>query len=41
VVNKKVKQDEHIKLTGLKKGFYTYHLFSGDEEKATGKFEIR
>jgi len=41
VVNRAMKENEHIKLSGLKKGFYTYHLFEGDEEKATGKFEIR
>jgi hypothetical protein len=41
VVNRTMKETEHIKLSGLKKGFYTYHLFDGDEEKATGKFEIR
>ena len=41
VVNRTMKENEHIKLSGLKKGFYTFHLFEGDEEKATGKFEIR
>jgi hypothetical protein len=41
VVNRSLNETEHIKLSGLKKGFYTYHLFDGDEEKATGKFEIR
>jgi hypothetical protein len=41
VVNRSMKEAEHIKLSGLKKGFYTFHLFDGDEEKATGKFEIR
>ena len=41
VVNRPLKENEHIKLTGLQRGYYTYHLFDGDEEKATGKFEIR
>jgi Secretion system C-terminal sorting domain len=41
VVNRPLKENEHIKLTGLKRGYYTYHLFDGDEEKVAGKFEIR
>ena len=41
LVNRSLKENEHIKLTGLQKGYYTYHLFDDDEEKATGKFEIR
>lgn len=41
VVNRSLKENEHIKLTGLKRGHYTFHLFDGDDEKATGKFEIR
>ena len=41
IVNRPMKENEHIKLSGLKKGIYTFHLFNGDEEKATGKFEIR
>jgi hypothetical protein len=40
-VNRSLKENEHIKLTGLQRGYYSYHLFDGDEEKATGKFEIR
>ena len=41
IVNRELKEGEHFKISGLKRGFYTFHLFSGDEEKATGKFEIR
>jgi len=41
LVNRSLKENEHIKLTGLQRGYYTYHLFDDDEEKATGKFEIR
>ena len=41
IVNRIVKEGEHFKLSGLQRGTYTFHLFSGDEEKATGKFEIR
>ena len=41
IVNRSLKENDHIKLTGLQRGYYTYHLFDGDEEKATGKFEIR
>jgi hypothetical protein len=28
-------------ITGLKRGKYIYHVFCGDEETATGKFDIR
>jgi hypothetical protein len=41
VINRPVKQGEHFKITGLNRGHYTFHLFEGDEEKASGKFEIR
>jgi hypothetical protein len=41
IINRTVKEGEHFKLSGLQRGFYTFHLFNGDEEKATGKFEIR
>lgn len=29
------------KLANLKRGKYVYHVFSGDEETATGEFEMR
>ena len=41
LLNRQLKPNEHFKITGLEKGNYTYHVFDGDEEKATGKFEIR
>jgi hypothetical protein len=41
IVNRPLKENEHIKLTGLQRGHYTFHLFDGDDEKVTGKFEIR
>lgn len=37
----KMKAKDHYRVTGLKKGVYIYRVFSGDEETATGKFEIR
>lgn len=37
----KMKPKSHYKLTGLKKGQYVYSVFLGDEETASGKFEIR
>lgn len=32
---------DHQKINGLKRGTYIYRVFSGDEETAAGKFEIR
>lgn len=37
----KMKPKDHYRVSGLKKGIYIYRVFSGDEETATGKFEIR
>jgi Secretion system C-terminal sorting domain len=37
----KMKAKDHYRISGLKKGIYIYRVFSGDEETATGKFEIR
>lgn len=37
----KMKAKDHYRVSGLKKGIYIYRVFSGDEETATGKFEIR
>jgi len=39
--NFKMKSKEHTKITGLDKGVYVYRVFSGDEETASGKFEIK
>lgn len=32
---------EHKRISGLEPGKYIYRVFKGDEEAATGKFEIR
>jgi hypothetical protein len=37
----KMKDGEHKKITGLQRGKYIYHVFCGDEETASGKFDIR
>lgn len=37
----RMEEGDHQRITGLKRGKYIYHVFSGDEETATGKFEIR
>ncbi len=41
VQNFKMKQKDHRKISGLARGKYVYHVFSGDEETASGQFEIR
>jgi hypothetical protein len=37
----KMKGKDHNKMTGLSRGTYVYRVFSGDEETAAGKFDIR
>lgn len=37
----KMKSGNHRKLTGLKRGKYVFRVFSGDEETASGNFEMR
>ena len=37
----KMDEGDREKITGLKRGKYIYHVFCGDEETATGKFDIR
>ena len=37
----KMNDGDHEKIAGLERGKYIYHVFCGDEETATGKFEIR
>ena len=37
----KMDEGDHEKITGLERGKYIYHVFCGDEETATGKFDIR
>lgn len=41
VQNSKMKQREHLKITGLARGKYIYRVFAGDTERASGEFEIR
>ena len=41
VQNYKMNAKDHYRISGLAKGIYVYRVFSGDEETATGKFEIR
>jgi hypothetical protein len=37
----KMKSGDHEKMTDLERGKYVFSVFSGDEETATGNFEIR
>jgi hypothetical protein len=37
----KMKSGDHEKLTDLERGKYVFSVFSGDQEMATGKFDIR
>jgi len=39
--NYKMKARDHNRITGLQRGTYIYRVFSGDEETAAGKFDIR
>jgi hypothetical protein len=39
--NYKMKAKDHLRIEGLKKGTYIYRVFSGDEETASGNFEIK
>lgn len=41
VQNFKMKEKDHMKIAGLARGKYVYRVFSGDEETASGQFEIR
>jgi hypothetical protein len=41
VHNYKMKPKDHNRISGLKRGTYIYRVFCGDEETASGKFEIR
>lgn len=41
VHNYKMQSKEHKKISGLSRGTYIYRVFSGDEETATGKLDIR
>lgn len=37
----KMKAKDHNKISGLARGTYVYRVFCGDEETATGNFQIR
>lgn len=37
----KLKEKDHIRISGLARGKYIYRAFAGDEESANGNFEIR
>lgn len=37
----RMEEGEHQRITGLMRGKYIFHVFCGDEETATGKFDIR
>lgn len=37
----KMDAGDHEKLVDLKRGKYVYHVFAGDEETASGQFEVR
>jgi hypothetical protein len=41
VQNHKMNARDHIRIEGMARGSYIYRVFSGDEETASGKFEIR
>jgi hypothetical protein len=41
VQNYKMKPKDHYRIAGLNKGTYIYRVFNGDEETASGQFEIR
>jgi hypothetical protein len=41
IQNFKMKEKDRQQLQGLEKGKYQYRVFSGDEEAASGQFEIR
>jgi hypothetical protein len=41
VHNHKMKTKDHHRVTNLTKGIYVYRVFCGDEETATGQFEIK
>ena len=41
VQNYKMKEKDHYRISGLARGTYVYRVFNGDEETATGNFDIR
>ena len=41
IQNYKMKAKDHIRIEGLQRGSYVYRVFLGDEETASGNFEIK
>ncbi len=41
IKNYKMKEKEQVKIEGLARGTYVYRVFCGDEETASGNFEIK
>jgi hypothetical protein len=41
VQNYKMKANDHYRIAGLARGTYVYRVFAGDEETASGRFDIR
>ena len=41
VQHHKLNSKDHYKIAGLARGKYIYRAFSGDDETASGQFEIR
>lgn len=41
MIQYKMKAKDHYRIAGLARGTYVYRVFNGDEETATGNFEIR
>jgi hypothetical protein len=37
----KMEAGDHERLVDLARGKYVYHVFAGDEETASGQFEVR
>jgi len=41
IQNYKMKAKDHMRIEGLQRGSYVYRVFCGDEETASGNFEIK
>lgn len=41
VYNHKMKTKDHHRINNLHRGVYVYRVFCGDEETASGQFEIK
>jgi hypothetical protein len=41
IKNYKMKEKDQVKIEGLARGTYVYRVFCGDEETASGNFEIK